>query len=395
MQQQQQAGGVCKTFKLFFATQDIRRVTLDNVATWEAFHQQLIDLYPHTHHPELTIRYKDDEGDLISITCQHEWEAMLEATHDQSTVRLLLSEGPNQGKYFKDGPAAVTQSAYVQTNDSCAPVEQGSMRTLQVQLPRCLARFFPGGQILPTSVPSWLQGCIEIKRVEAENPTLDLDVDVTKLFEQLHEQAMGCIGADKERSVMENGKKYLQSMLDLVPTHPVANYNMACVHSLLGHLQEAADSLRAAIQGGYNNLKHMMQDADLENLRATPYFNDLVQLLQRQLNQHTTTSPTTTSPSSSAEEAPMTQMSELPCEPIDVPQPQAVATVTVIEAKQVEREPIVVVEQVEVSPAPIVTAFATQQATLQSMGFCDIERNESLLVRRRGDITKCINDLLA
>eukprot|EP01087_Luapelamoeba_hula_P013255 TRINITY_DN378_c0_g2_i1.p1 TRINITY_DN378_c0_g2~~TRINITY_DN378_c0_g2_i1.p1 ORF type:complete len:375 (+),score=66.37 TRINITY_DN378_c0_g2_i1:632-1756(+) len=372
-----QATRVSKTFKLFFATQDIRRITLDNVATWEAFHQQLIDLYPQTYHPELNIRYKDDEDDLISITCQREWEAMLDATKDQSTVRLLLSEGRNQGKYFKDGPPAVTQSAYVQTNDSRAPVDQGNMRTLQVQLPRCLARFFPGGQILPTSIPSWLEGCIEIKRVEAEDPTLDLDVDVTKLFDRLHEQAMGCIGADKERGVIENAKQYLQSMLDLVPTHPVANYNMACVHSLLGQLQEAADSLRAAIQGGYSNLKHMMQDADLENLRATPYFSDLVQLLQRQLNEH---SPT--------QEAPITQMTELPSEPVAIPQPQ-VAT-TVIETKKVEPEPIV--EQV--SPTPIVTAFPTQQATLESMGFHDTERNESLLVRHRGDVGKCIHDLL-
>jgi len=392
------------TFKIFFNDQDIRRITLSNIATWEAFQAHLLELYSEQYHPELSIRYVDEEGDSISITCQREWESMLEAMAGQPLIKLSIAEGTNSGQYFKDGPPPETKEVYVTNEENAKVVIQPDekMRTLSIQIPDCLERLVPGGRILPTNIPSWLERCIEVKKVPGPVPTLDLDIDVCELFDALHEEAVSRIGPEKERSVMEKAKEFLSSMLDIVPTHPLAHYNLACVHSLLGDVKEGIESLRRAIHGGYSNLKHMIEDADLANLRNTCHqeFMELVEMLR--------SDRTEAEKGEEPAEKPIVFDEVMDCnddfvvigeetteveEKVAEPAPQAV------EVKITEAQPVPVEAKneqpvVEVKSQPA-TQWAKQQEALATMGFVNTDVNEVLLNDFKGDLVKVVNALLS
>ena len=57
-----------------------------------------------------------------------------------------------------------------------------------------------------------------------------------------------------------------------------ALYNMACAYSLKGDVRAAADTLRKAVENGFDSGEKILNDPDLRNLRAKVNVNDLVQL---------------------------------------------------------------------------------------------------------------------
>jgi outer membrane biosynthesis protein TonB len=177
---------------------------------------------------------------------------------------------------------------------------------------------------------------------------------------------------EAEPQLLKRAKDFLQAMIDLVPNHPLANYNLACAHSLLGELQEGVDSLKRAIEGGYSNLKHMLEDADLENLRKLPEFGALADMLKRK------------------EKEP-----EKPAEPEPVKE-EVKVEVTVEKAEEPKKEEVkveVTVEKVE-EPKRVPSKWENQLQTLAGMGFTNTDVNEVLLAEFKGDMMKVINALL-
>lgn len=60
-----------------------------------------------------------------------------------------------------------------------------------------------------------------------------------------------------------------------------AHFNLACARARLGSLDDAMDSLEEAVQNGYENIKQMQSDADLQQLQDnSERFNQLVESLQ-------------------------------------------------------------------------------------------------------------------
>ena len=53
-------------------------------------------------------------------------------------------------------------------------------------------------------------------------------------------------------------------------------YDAACIYSLLNRQQEAIDYLRIAMEKGYRNIHHIDHDADLDNIRETEEFGQLL-----------------------------------------------------------------------------------------------------------------------
>jgi tetratricopeptide (TPR) repeat protein len=53
-------------------------------------------------------------------------------------------------------------------------------------------------------------------------------------------------------------------------------YDAACIYSLLNRQQEAIDYLRIAMEKGYRNIHHIDHDADLDNIRETEEFGQLM-----------------------------------------------------------------------------------------------------------------------
>jgi predicted Zn-dependent protease len=60
------------------------------------------------------------------------------------------------------------------------------------------------------------------------------------------------------------------------PENPVAHYNLACSLALKNRKKEAVESLRDAVDRGYDDVEWMMRDEDLLNLREFSPFLELV-----------------------------------------------------------------------------------------------------------------------
>jgi beta-lactamase regulating signal transducer with metallopeptidase domain/tetratricopeptide (TPR) repeat protein len=57
-----------------------------------------------------------------------------------------------------------------------------------------------------------------------------------------------------------------------------AMYNMACAYALRGDKRRAFDALESAIENGFDNSSHMVEDEDLQSLQGDPHFYALVRL---------------------------------------------------------------------------------------------------------------------
>jgi tetratricopeptide (TPR) repeat protein len=69
----------------------------------------------------------------------------------------------------------------------------------------------------------------------------------------------------------------IAEQLDYTPLHKVL-YNQACAYSLLGYREKARYYLVSAIEFGYSNLKNILNDPDLKNIRENnePDFRQMV-----------------------------------------------------------------------------------------------------------------------
>jgi beta-lactamase regulating signal transducer with metallopeptidase domain len=57
-----------------------------------------------------------------------------------------------------------------------------------------------------------------------------------------------------------------------------AMYNLACAHALNGDRKRAFDALQKAIENGFDNTHHMVEDEDLQSIQGDPHFYELVRL---------------------------------------------------------------------------------------------------------------------
>jgi len=69
-------------------------------------------------------------------------------------------------------------------------------------------------------------------------------------------------------------------MLEIKPNHPIALYNLACAESLLGNVDNSISALDQAIDAGYNDLFHLINDNDFDNIRETEGFRYLTEKLE-------------------------------------------------------------------------------------------------------------------
>src|SRR6185312_5978740 len=53
-------------------------------------------------------------------------------------------------------------------------------------------------------------------------------------------------------------------------------YNMACIGSLDKKTKEALENLELSFQNGYKDYDHILQDTDLDNIRNTEEFKQLI-----------------------------------------------------------------------------------------------------------------------
>eukprot|EP00005_Dracoamoeba_jomungandri_P001547 CAMPEP_0174262520 /NCGR_PEP_ID=MMETSP0439-20130205/13020_1 /TAXON_ID=0 /ORGANISM="Stereomyxa ramosa, Strain Chinc5" /LENGTH=362 /DNA_ID=CAMNT_0015347239 /DNA_START=67 /DNA_END=1155 /DNA_ORIENTATION=+ len=356
------------TYKLFFGESDIRRISLE-ATTWFDFTTQLKELYPSTFHPELRVQYLDEEGDKITVSSEMEFQTMLQFHSQQSgPLKLYVVEGPlGEGKYFKDGPGEQILDVYQENTDE-KPSQD--LVDICVSVPAALKPLFPDGKILPYNLPPWIADCVTIKKIPGDVPTVDLDINLVQLFDALHNRALALMEKGDKKS-LEGARTVLQVQLNIVPDHFLSLYNLACAESLIGNHAAAVDALRRSIENGYKNLKHLLSDPDLDNIRDCEGYDACIDLLAPQEEAKEPEAMEEESKAVEKEEEPQTMEEE----PQKMEEPQAM-----------EEEP----------KAPVVRSpWQSQLDSLSAMGFTDTELCEKLLNKHKGDVVKVVHSLLA
>ncbi len=67
----------------------------------------------------------------------------------------------------------------------------------------------------------------------------------------------------------------------LRPKDPLVHYNLACSYALLKNADAALDTLEKAIELGYNDIRHLEKDKDLEPLRTDVRYRRLVEKIKK------------------------------------------------------------------------------------------------------------------
>jgi len=207
---------------------------------------------------------------------------------------------------------------------------------------------------------------------------VDLDVDIPKLFHAMHQRVLELLRDAKNTQFLQQAKDLLEDMLEIIPKHAIALYNLSCVESLLGNTKEAVKRLRDAIfEGGYRDFKHMEKDEDLNNIRNTEEYQELLQTVESDIQNE---SPVPTE----VEQAEVEQ----PANPIEQSWTHVEAT-QAVPPEQVPQEPVRSVGEVK---------WAEAIELLTNMGFANGPysgpRFVVLLEKYNGDLALVINDLL-
>ncbi|MDO9565133.1 MAG: tetratricopeptide repeat protein [Candidatus Desulfaltia sp.] len=67
-----------------------------------------------------------------------------------------------------------------------------------------------------------------------------------------------------------------EKSLSIQPDNPATYYNLACMYSVQNRVEKSIDFLKRAIEKGYDNWDNIKNDRDLENVRTSLYYKELV-----------------------------------------------------------------------------------------------------------------------
>ncbi len=76
-----------------------------------------------------------------------------------------------------------------------------------------------------------------------------------------------------------NGLEIDLKLSSLLPDDPTVWYNLACSYSLLYRLEECIEVLETAITLGYDDIEHLDTDPDLDPVRETDEYRELISRL--------------------------------------------------------------------------------------------------------------------
>jgi len=198
------------------------------------------------------------------------------ASENANVIKLWVKEGPNEGRYFKDGPPP--QPLRFMKDGEIVEGMNEELERLSSAVPLGLEKLFPDGKILPYNLPHWLVSKNVFKVIPQPNTIAEVHIDIEKLFDAVHARGLNLLNEGQN----QEGKELFEICASIVPTHPTAHYNLACAEALLGNPDAAIQQLVLAIENGYTNFEHMTRDSDLDSLRDLPNFQKLMKLGNRE-----------------------------------------------------------------------------------------------------------------
>jgi tetratricopeptide (TPR) repeat protein len=218
---------------------ETRRFALD-VPTFESLRTILMKILKindiEQFNTQITIKYEDDEKDLITVETEEEFTEAVFLTNKKESPVLIL----------------VIQKKEPQTQQQPQNAHRGW-------------GWGSGGRGCGGGSRGW--GCGN-------------GWQSRKTWWHLHREALKLL----ESTVPADLEKALQLFLQqfsLTPSNPITLYNLACTESRLGKIDQALKYLKDAIQNGYSDVEHMKKDTDLESLRNNEEFKNIVSELEK------------------------------------------------------------------------------------------------------------------
>ncbi len=117
---------------------------------------------------------------------------------------------------------------------------------------------------------------LEKQRNEARSRTLDV---IEKRLQTSPNDARAlCFGSVNliESGQTEKGMEWLERAKTSQSNDALNLYNVACVYSTIGEVEDALDCLEKSVRKGMAEIDWMMNDSDLDNLREHPRFKALI-----------------------------------------------------------------------------------------------------------------------
>jgi len=106
----------------------------------------------------------------------------------------------------------------------------------------------------------------------------DLDFEIgfyEGLLEKRHDFLQNLIMLGElytRKGLYQKGLEIDKKLAKMRPEDPVILYNLACSYSLLSQIDHSFAALKLAVQCGYDEIDHLEQDEDLNNLKQDPRF---------------------------------------------------------------------------------------------------------------------------
>ena len=266
-------------FKLYFLKSDdvndvdfIKRVNSPSPPSWKGFHKILESLFP-SHNYSFSIKWKDEEGDVILMDTQQEWEEAISCS--PSPVKLYVKTAEVEAKAEKEEveeeeeePAFSLTPEYFYS-EAGEELSRDEKVHLTNTIPDIMSRLVsPSGDL-----PRWLMEAIS---ATSSSGDILLDVNVPQFAYALHSRALHLLtradDADEEIALSLNTQamRLLRECVLLTPGDRIVNFNLACALSKINEIDEAFAPLEMYVSTG--EAKNIFGDPDLDNVRKSARF---------------------------------------------------------------------------------------------------------------------------
>lgn len=114
----------------------------------------------------------------------------------------------------------------------------------------------------------------------------DLDIEITFIEgvvqrDPHYVEALQVLGDDyTRRGKFSEGLRVDEQLSRLRPRDPMTLYNLACSYSLTNQVEQAIATLLRAVDHGYDDLKSLAKDPDLESVRKHAQFKKILSVLR-------------------------------------------------------------------------------------------------------------------
>eukprot|EP01129_Flabellula_baltica_P000401 TRINITY_DN1041_c0_g1_i4.p1 TRINITY_DN1041_c0_g1~~TRINITY_DN1041_c0_g1_i4.p1 ORF type:complete len:407 (-),score=123.43 TRINITY_DN1041_c0_g1_i4:75-1295(-) len=285
-------------FKIMFSQDNIRKMKVNPfMKDFSSFVLFLREHYDQFLTQDFLVKYQDEEGDFISVSNQIEWETMFDGLEGVGSLIYLYIQCQDEG-YSDDESDTDTDSEsdddvgfffpFVRRYESpsmfnlmrCSGHNQVSSNVFF--LPRC-HQVYPGYSHPPRNIFSCsrYQQQVDPHSGYEQQPKQTQERCPHSLikFIKLNEKALELMNIEDEEH-LSLAREFLEHALTLKPNDPITLYNIACIESMLSNEEEAVNQLKKAILFGYDNLNHLLQDKDFDNIKHCDGFKECISMLK-------------------------------------------------------------------------------------------------------------------